>query len=210
MGMAIEGQVGQQFLGDGAQATMRQGRTAEQIITELQGRYYENVYRGNTFFACNQAAIVATAGLSTAAKVMTLYNPAGSGKNLVLLEILLSMTTLPVVSTTVATNVFLAGNVNPLQAAPSSVTAETVRNALLGGASGVGLVYNTCTLAATPVAIRPLASVDVLTTVGYAALVCKDEVAGALVIPPGIYVSIQASAATLALQCSVTWAEVLL
>jgi hypothetical protein len=208
--MKVEGQVGVQLLGDGVSSgTLRQGRTAEMIASELQGRYYENVYRGNTYFACNQAAIVSSVGLSTASKVMTLYNPLGSGKNLVLLEVILSMTTLPVISTTVATNVFLAGNLNTAQAAPASVTAETVRNAFLGGGAGSGLVYNTCTLAATPVAIRPLASVDVLTAVGYASLVCKDEVAGALVLQPGVYVSIQASAATLALQASMTWAEVL-
>ena len=63
MSIEIVGQVGQQFLSDGASANIRQGRLAEMIISELQGRYYENAARGNTYFACNQAAIVATAGL---------------------------------------------------------------------------------------------------------------------------------------------------
>ncbi len=200
-------QIGPQIVGDGAITQMRGGRTAEGILSELNGRYYEQGYRGNAYFACNQSAIVPTAGLSTAGKVMTLHNPVGSGKNLVLLEILLSMTTLPAISTTTATNIFLAGNLTASQAAPTSTTAETVQNCLLGGASGVGKVYNTATLAATPVAIRPLATVDVLTAVGFASFVCKDEVAGALIIQPGIYVSIQASAATVALQCAMTWAE---
>lgn len=182
--------------------------TGAQRVADARARYAGLARTGSLFFACNQAAIAASAGLSTAAKILTLYNPFNSGKNVELVEIIVSMTTLPGTSTTVDVNVFLSGNLTPTQAAPSSVTAETVQCCLLGGAAGVAKAYNTCTLAATPVAIRPLASTGVLTAVGTSNFVVKDEVAGALILAPGIYVTIEASAGTMALQCSMTWAEI--
>ncbi len=188
----------------------RTDSTGSLVVTDGRARYAELARTGKLFFACNQAAIVPTAGLSTAAKNYTLYNPLNSGVLVEVVRCIISCTTLPVVSTTVATNVFLAGNLSTIQAAPASVASETVRNALLGGVAGVGLVYNTCTLAATPVAIRPLLSVDILTAVGAFSLVHNDEIAGELSLLPGTYISIQASAATIGLQCSMTWAETLI
>ena len=53
--MAIEvnaqGQVGPVSLQDGVNAPIRQGRTAEVVVPELNGRYYEQAVRGNMFMA---------------------------------------------------------------------------------------------------------------------------------------------------------------
>ena len=55
MATLIEGQVGPQTAFDGMETPPRLGKSAEQIVTELHGRYYEQVYRGNVFFAAAQA-----------------------------------------------------------------------------------------------------------------------------------------------------------
>jgi hypothetical protein len=205
--MILEGQVGPIVGQDGARNPIRQARDASAVVQDSHGRYQEAVIRGNVFFACNQAGIAAGTGLATAAKNMTLYNPLGSGKNLVLLEITLAMTVIPAADPGA---IMLAANLPTpvVPAAPATVTAETVQNALLGGPAGVAKVYNTATLAAAPVAIRNIASAAWVTTGTTTALnTVKDEVAGAIIIPPGCYVSIMATAAV-TLQCSMTWEEV--
>ncbi len=205
--MLAETKVGPRYAADGTTLELRSGRSGEGVVADAHGRYQEAASRGNVYFACNQAGIAIPVGLTTAAKNFTLYNPAGSGKNLVLLEITFAMTVQPSASPGA---VMLVGNLTATQAAPATKTAETVRNALLGGPAGVGLVYNTTTLAATPVALRNICSIAWVTaTVPTTISAVKDEVAGAIIIPPGIYVSVAATAACTA-QFSMTWEEILI
>lgn len=188
----------------GTAAPFRADTTGAQIVSDGHARYQEAALRGNLYFASNQAGIALPAGLTTAAKNMTLYNPLGSGKNLVLVDICMGVTAAMAAFSGV---VALVGNVSASQAAPSTATAETVRNAYLGGGSGVGIVYNTCTLAATPVYLRSCFSLYWVTTGAVAtSAILKDEVAGAIIIPPGVYVSM-ASTAAATVQFSMTWEE---
>lgn len=197
--------VGPTIGGSGTAAPFRADTSGAQVVTDGHGRYTEAALRGNVFFASNQAGIALPAGLTTAAKNMTLYNPLGSGKNLVLLEILMAPT---VALAAFPGVVALVGNVSASQAAPSTATAETVRNAYLGGGTGAGIVYNTCTLAATPVYLRSCFHLYWVSTgvVSWGASL-KDEVAGAIIVPPGIYVSMASTAAG-TVQFSMTWEEV--
>ena len=205
--MLAETKVGPRVAADGAILETRSEKSGAIVTADAHGRYQEAVLRGNVFFACNQAGIATGAGLATAAKNMTLYNPLGSGKNLVLLEITAAITVAPAAY---PGSIMLAANLPTptVPAAPATATAETVQNALLGSASGAAKVYNTCTLAAAPVAIRNFASAAWITTGTTTSMgVVKDEVAGAIILPPGCYVSIMATAAV-TLQCSMTWEEV--
>jgi hypothetical protein len=197
--------VGPTLGGSGTAAPFRADVTGAQVVTDAHGRYTEGSLRGNIFSASNQAGIALPVGLATAAKNFTLYNPVNSGKNLVLLEIMMGITLVPAAYTGV---VGLVGNFVAGQAAPATATAETVNSSILGAASGAGKVYNTCTLAAAPVWLRSCFSVAWVTTgTGTTAACVKDEVAGAIVIPPGAYVSMAATAAT-TVQISMTWEEV--
>lgn len=47
--MKVEGQVGPQIVTDGAFNEFRLGKTAEQVVQELHGRFYEQNYRGVLF-----------------------------------------------------------------------------------------------------------------------------------------------------------------
>src|SRR5713101_1068723 len=93
--MRIETEVGPQTLSDGALSVPRLGKNAEAIVTELHGKYYETNYRGNIFWATMLAGVIFPAPAATAANVMTLANPAGSGKNLVLVSFDMVFTIIP-------------------------------------------------------------------------------------------------------------------
>lgn len=184
------------------------------LVTELNARYYQNVYAGNVFLASGQALILTAAGLSLKSSTgLNLYNPVGSGKNLVLLEVIADYA-LPVAVAQANYTIWLAACLSPTQAAPISVGAATSRNALLsGGAAAVGVAYTQATLPTVPVVVRSLGSICMLTggtTVASMGFIVnsylKDEVAGAIVIPPGIAVAVQTSAA-MSVCASMTWAE---
>src|SRR5438128_3748285 len=119
--------VGPRTLSDGAPFVQRGDRTGATMCADAHGRYMEAALRGNLYFAANQAGIATPVGLATASKNYTLYNPAGSGRNLVVLDIVVHSQT-----NAASGGLYLVGNLTATQAAPASVTAETVRNALLG------------------------------------------------------------------------------
>lgn len=90
--VAIAGQVGPQVLGDGSNATFRQGRSAEAIMQELHGRFYETNYRGNLYSAgmsmtsiSNATYTLATLG-NTVTSVIGVWNPSTATVNLVMLQ----------------------------------------------------------------------------------------------------------------------------
>lgn len=189
---------------DGLIAPPRAGKSCELFTSDAHGRYQDAVRRGNTYLASNQAGIAAGAGIATASKNWNLFNAAGSGKILVLLELNIAITALPGAQVGAIFGVVTL----PTQAAPSTNTAETVRNALIGGQSGnVGAVFNTTTLATSPVIVRSIAHWQWATAAGFAGAMFKDEVAGAIALMPGACFAIQATAAV-TMQISGTWEEI--
>ena len=67
--MIIQGQVGplatSASLAAGTQPNLRQGNMGDMIVSELHGRYYENAYRRNQFWAANPTGDTTTATTST-------------------------------------------------------------------------------------------------------------------------------------------------
>lgn len=95
--VSVRGRVGPDTLGDGAEAKVRQGKSAEQIVQELHGRFYETNYRSALFSGgmgltsiSNVTYTTATLG-ATATPVAGVWNPAASGVNLVMLQALLGV-----------------------------------------------------------------------------------------------------------------------
>ena len=208
--MLLQGNQGQTGKQVGQNLTAGFGEYSDVLVSELQARYYENVYRGNVFFAANQALITTAAGLTSSQSTgFILYNPAGSGKNLVILEIL----TQAVIGTAAGANflLWLAACLSPTQAAPATIASTlTVNSALLGtGAAAVAKAYAQATLPTTPVVVRNLGAIQSISNAAGNPVFpswFKDEVAGALIVPPGIMVATQTSAA-LSISNSMTWAE---
>ena len=144
----------------------------------------------------------AKSGLTATALNYTLYNPLGSGKNLVLLEVLVALTAAPAG----ASAIYLAATTNPSLGGSTTNTVLTIQNVLLGaGNKSVAQVYSINTLPAAPIAVRALGFVSAASLV--ACTLLKDETAGAIVIPPGITVSLQATAVVTCIT-SMTWEEV--
>lgn len=202
---AASGVVGAPLYSDGANPNLTLDKQGALKVTELNPRYYEQNVRGNMFVACNQAGSAVT-NLNATATGFILTNPAGSGKNIVLLEIAFLQTSTAAAAANAA--VLLAANVNTVAAAVTHTTPLTVRPTLLGSAAtAVGLVDSSATLPAAPVAIRALwqPSVSATATTGIPPFI-KDEVAGAVILVPGTVVSMTALAALSGIT-HMTWLE---
>jgi hypothetical protein len=204
--MLLQGNQGQTGKAIGQNLVVGLGEFSEVLVSELMARYYENVVRGLVFNACNQAGVALT-NLAATATGFILTNPAASGKNLVLLEILFAQTSVAAAAANAA--VLLAANINPVAAAVVHTTPLVINNALLGsGQASVAKVDASATLPAAPVAIRTIwqPSVSATATTGVPGLV-KDEVAGIIVVAPGCAISMTALSALSGIT-SMSWAEV--
>lgn len=188
--MSIDNQavVGQQSLADGSENRLRSGRTGEQIVSELNGRYYEQAFRKNLFWA--HAIVTAPVIYTTAAGTggPLLYNPAGSTVNAVLLAVGIGVTTV----TTVAAALGITGGPT---SAPSATTAIDSRtNAFLGQASSVCTPYRVGTVSAAGTFFLPFANLHTgaLTVDNAGVLWC--DLGGSIIVPPGYFASVAASA----------------
>lgn len=137
----------------------------------------------------------------------SLYNPIGSGVNLVVLKAEMGY-----VSGTIGAGfVALVANTNP-QAAATTGTDVTEVNAFLGGAGSQGRALTTATLPATPTLLRPIWNLDAelaSSVVGMRQL--AEDLGGGIIVPPGCTVSLEAVAAagsSPVVVFGMTWAEV--
>lgn len=200
----IQSQVGPQVNADGAQPNVRSGKTGELIVADGHGRYQEAVLRGNVYVASTQSGVALSTALSTTQTGFTLTNVAGSGKNLVMLDACIALTSAPA---GVASLVW-AANVNTVATAVTQTTPLTVRNALLGtSGTPVGLAASATTLPAAPVVVRPVGGGPVATGSVTAAFI-RDEIAGGLILTPGTAISLSALTTAISAIISVTWEEI--
>lgn len=185
--MKIEARVAQGVAADGALDELRLTRQKGLATADAHGRYFDAVDRGNCFFACLTSPCTWGTALTATAVTYTLYNPSGSGKNLVLLE-----TTATVITQTAAGSVVYAVNDIPGQVIPVTTTALTIRNCKLGGgASSVARAYSAATLPAAPIAVRNFFSVAATAATGLSPVILTDEVAGRIILPPNTAVTLQ-------------------
>ena len=223
--VAITGRVGPDTLADGAQAKMRQGKSAEMISTDLHGRFFEQNYRGYVFSGgmgftsiSNATYTVATLG-NTATPVLGVWNPASSLVNLVILQATLGVgvTALqatgagPFIWCTSTGNGALTLGANPLNrkslvAAGSS--AKDMTNAALTGltnnlvqkfASGLGGGSNVqAAFLATQVGALP------------PNIAFQEIIDGAIIVPPGGVLALLSAATGVAHSASsgLLWEEV--
>jgi hypothetical protein len=95
--VSVRGRVGPDTLQDGAEAKVRQGRSAEAVVTELHGRFYEQTKRGNVFSdglgltAINNATYTTATTGATVTPIAGLYNPLNSGVDCAIIEVSLAL-----------------------------------------------------------------------------------------------------------------------
>src|SRR5450631_631749 len=203
MPLIVAGQVGPQVVSDGDGMPLRQGKTAEVVVQELHGRYYETVYRRFTFTASN-AASTSSAGLATTyTGGVCVSNPAGSGVNLVILKASVALT---VISVAVTTAGLIAGYA---QAGVVTHTTPLVPTSNLLGAqtAPVAKADQAATLVGTPAwALAGIASTGIAAGV----FATTIDVEGSIVVGPGGYVATGTSIASpaTAVLASISWEEV--
>lgn len=202
--MLLQGQVGPQQLGAGVQANLALGKAGEALVSEFHGRFYSLCYANKVFSESNQAAKALTT-LSTTYTGNLLYNPVGSGFNLIVLQCLIAIATAPAG----ISNIHHEGTQLVQTAALSGLTANTVINNNFGNAAsvvGVGLGYNVATLTLTPTIVRaigggPNATGSVTTPF------INDEINGAIILGPGTFMGLGYLTTAVSVVATYTWAE---
>jgi hypothetical protein len=176
-----QGIVGPQVKGDGSYASSRADKTGATVITDAHGHFYEAVARGSVFAALNTAARALTVSLTTTAG-LGIYNPVGSGKNLVIMS-----TAFRYGSGTLAAGYILHAL---FPATTGSVTGTVLApvNLLTGGGGSVARAYELMTGASTAVQVRFAKSVGAMTTDQSTTAwtdVNRELLDGAIVVVPG-------------------------
>lgn len=194
-------------LSSGLAAVQRAGNMGEQIISELQGRYYEAAYRQALFNAANQAATTTTVGLATTYTGLCLSNPIGSGKNVVVLKCGVAFLVAPAAALAVGIMVGYNSSTNVTHTTPG-----TPRSSLFGtGATGVALVDTAATLPTAPV-VHTVFGANLTAAITTAPQTGPNvvDLEGSLILPPGAYAAFYTSAAsgTSSFLGSFSWMEV--
>lgn len=189
MAITIQGQVGPQVLQDGSEQGIRMGKTAELIITELHGKYYESNYRRNVFSMTGTAGVAAPVYTATASVACAFQNPPGSGVNCSLIRVECLVTADP--ATAVVGGLVLAGYGNPVGTAVTGTSLVPQAGLLGSGTIPHAQGYSTAAVPTAPVILRVLAEkqTGAATTVPFMPTFAVD-LDGTLIVAPGAYVVI--------------------
>jgi putative intracellular protease/amidase len=203
--MLSEFRVGPVLAQEGSVNQARASKYGALVVADGHGRYTEATRTGNVFTAANTAVLALSVNSGSATGII-LTNPVGSGKLLSVLDVCVSIASLP------------AGQASLVLIGGSSTTAVTqttpivFKNSLLGGsgATGVALVASVATLPAASFAINriigggPAATIAASTS--FPAFI-RDEVAGLIVLYPGSFISLQAVTTAVSVMASISWEE---
>ena len=206
--MEIQGKLGPGTGTAGSVNSLRTGPTLETIVQQLNGKYYELARLGLVYHAQTAASGVAPGTAVGTTVPYVLANPAGSGKNLVVLA-----TTLGYVSGTLGAGLLAYVADITLTDAATTGTAIVPVNGLIGGAAGVAKPFTTATVATSPTLVRPICSMSAFlaTTAMVPFSTVTDDVDGAIIVQPGTAIGVQgiaAAGATPLIVIAATWAEI--
>ena len=204
--MLSEGNVGPDTLSDGASAPLRLDKTGALAVVQAAAALYEQGVRGKIFSAITAGSGVAPGTALGTTTPFTLANPYKSKVNLVVLS-----GGIGYVSGTLG-----AGTVVWAYGAESATavtgTAITPVAAIVGESGAVGKAFTTATVPATPVAVRNAFLLGAaLATTALGPYIVRDNVEGAIIVPPGCSITlmgIAAAGSTPLVMFDVCWAEI--
>lgn len=180
----------------------RSGQLGDAIVSELHGRYYETTYRGNGFLLSVSAAAAITAytGGAAGTPMLALFNPAGSGRNAVILKASVGNVVAASAAGTAAFGLYFGTTAAITQA--TTTTPWSMLTQLQSGSVMTGFRNVALTSSSAANNVIPVASYYWATAAG-AALVTGGpiDLEGSLIIPPGSYVALGGSSAL----TSATW-----
>jgi len=188
------------------------GILGELVVSEALPQYYSLAKSGVVFSlaALGLATLTAFAGGAAGTPILGLYNPANSGKDLVLLLASLGIRTTGATAAALAFNWFGVNQGGVAVSGTQTPAANAYSQANTGSVAwGMVNTANTGALAST--LRRSSFSVgNVTTTAGLNAASFIDDIKGALIISPGSYMAFGAAnaLATAGIDASIMWAEV--
>jgi hypothetical protein len=179
-------------------------RLGETPVSEWLPRYAALAWSGQVFYGANTAA-QALSVASTTFTGLAVGNPTGSGHNLVIIDV-------TCVQAAVGANAVMTpklGYAATVALTSTNTTGPKGSPTLVGTTGGsTATVGSSATLGAAPTMIRPLMGLQWITAgTGMWNLYTKDEVAGAIIIPPGQMLTLDALTAAVTVVASCTWAE---
>lgn len=224
--MLLYGTVGPPLLADGVEAAMRLGRLGDVIVSELHGRFYEQVSRGNVFSggmgltAISNATFTSGTLGATCTPIAGVWNPPSSGVNLVILQVMLGITVTNATNTGTGPFVWASsvGNI-AISTGNTPLSRKT-------GAAGGSVTKDMCGVALTgqtnALVVRGASSLNggsganfsfVGTAVGQATFaggVNLENVDGAFIVPPGGILALlgTTTGAAHSAASSIVWEEV--
>ncbi len=182
----MKAKVGRQLRGDGDDVIPWAGRQADLIVAPF-GKYYQAaldgyIYQGTT----PDGGVTPLQNSNGTAGELSLYNPNGSGVNLVLMKV----DTVYLSGTLVAGPVFLMLNINPSSAATTGTACARTGGKISGGGSSVASLLDGSTIPEVPTYGQALYHVGAWAAGDDELHDLHREVDGAIIIPPGCCASI--------------------
>ena len=173
-------------------------------ISAVLPRFAALAWSGLLFYGANTAAQALSVN-STTFTGLAVGNPAGSGKNLVIVDI-------EIVQSAVGANAVMnprIGYAATVALTTGSSTGPKGAPMLVGSTGGsTATVGASGTLGAVPTGLRPILGQQWITAgTGMWGFYAKDTVDGAIIIPPGQMLTIDSLVAAISCISSVTWAE---
>ena len=205
---------------DASNQPFLQGKQGDLIASELHGKYYTQNYRGNVYYSATApAGVTLTVYSATSYTGHSIWNPAGSGKNIG--PIRATVTTVTVGAAMAALGFVAQTGVGAALGTAAPISAYTQVTATRGPANfsqlvagqgnSVGLVGSAATLTTAPTLFIPLglsASTGAITT-QQTAMGVTEYFDGSIIIPPGTFFGFCQSITDAATwNCSFHWEEV--
>ena len=215
--MEITGRVGEVRTTVGSEEVMRQGRYAEALVSELQGRFFYLALNNRLFHSFVKTVTIAAThntpiAAATATPVLGLFNPIGNSKAAAIVRVNTHST-----SGTPAGGQFV---LNALQCttAPTTAAGNTFNGLLSASASPQGSTMRTFNNTALT-GMLPVVGNEVALIGGGASAIALgvstspngEDLGGAIIVPPGYLLAHMAgtgAGTTWVVNASWTWAEV--
>jgi hypothetical protein len=169
-----------------------------------QDWFIEQARLGNMYHACSAGAVTLTTVNATCTG-LSLSNPYGSGKNLVIAKVRFQPSTAPAGAAVVG----LAISPAVIETATTHTTPAVIHNSIMVGSNlkvGVGKADVSSTLPSTPVWLRPFGGVVAASSITPGMYV--DDTKGEIILPPGTHLSLSYLTTAAIGIASITWVEI--
>lgn len=218
--MLSEGRVGKRDLSEGALSEIRLGRQGCQVVTDAHGRYFEATRVGQVFTLTLLATTTGVAAgnivgaAAAAATQFALINPLNSGKNFSLIRFGMG-----VVSGTPGPGPLFHGYIPNISSLTAGSAGGTIRSNIMGAVGNSGalpwaLAAGSALTGSTqqPVLhrIADFSATATAQAIANGHVRAIEEIAGELIVPPGVaWLPLWSAAGTAVLNSySITWEEV--